>query len=145
VYPGVASFQSEVRIIPGMSKKQLQQDLESCLAAIRQDYPDARIELAFEKPPLDWFPPSEVESDHPLVEALLDAADKVLGWRPKLSAFPGGTDAKNYHALAGIPTIPSFGPGWLPLAHGPNECVGVDAIVKAAKVYALAAQHYLSP
>jgi len=145
VYPGLASFQSDVRTIPGMSKKQLQQDLESCLAAVRKDYPDARIELTFETPPLDWFPPSEVEADHPMVEALLNAADQVLGRRPKLSAFPGGTDAKNYQTLAGIPTIPSFGPGWLPLAHGPNECVGVEAIVQAAKMYALAAQHYLSP
>lgn len=144
VCPGVAEFQSDIRTLPGMTRQQLQSDLERCLDAIRRDNPTLRVELEFEQPALDWTPPTEVPADHPLVAALLAASEQVLGWRPKLSAFPGGTDASKFHAVAGIPTIPSFGPGWLKLAHGPNECVGVEAIVQAAKMYALAAQTYLS-
>lgn len=143
VYPGSAAFQSDIRTLPGMSRDQLERDLRSCLESISRDYPKARIDLTFEEPPLDWFAPSQVEADHPLVGALLDAAQQVLGRRPELSAFPGGTDAKNFQVEAGIPTIPSFGPGWLPLAHGPNECVGVEAIVQAAQMYAIAAMSYL--
>ncbi len=93
--------------------------------------------------PLGWIAPSEVTADHPLVPVLLQAAEEVLGWRPQLSAFPGGTDAAKFQGAAGIPTIPSFGPGWLTLAHGPNECVGVEAIIQAAKIYARAAQVHL--
>ena len=141
---GLAEFQSDIRTLPGMTRQQLQADLERCLDAIRRDNLDLQVELEFEQPPLDWTPPTEVSAEHPLVAALLGAAEQVLGWRPKLSAFPGGTDASKFHAVAGIPTIPSFGPGWLNLAHGPNECVGVEAIVQAAKMYALAAQTYLS-
>lgn len=144
VCPGVAEFQSDIRTLPGMTKEQLQADLERCLDAIRRDHPDLRVELEFEQPALDWTPPTEVSPEHPLVAALLGAAEQVLGWRPKLSAFPGGTDASKFHGVAGIPTIPSFGPGWLKLAHGPNECVGVEAIVQAAKMYALAAKDFLS-
>jgi acetylornithine deacetylase len=144
VCPGLAEFQSDIRTLPGMTRQQLQADLERCLDAIRQDNPDLRVELEFEQPPLDWIPPTEVPAGHPLVAALLDAAEQVLGWRPKLSAFPGGTDASKFHGVAGIPTIPSFGPGWLRLAHGPNECVGIAAIAQAAKMYALAARTYLS-
>ena len=92
----------------------------------------------------DWIPATEVPAVHPLVAPLLNASEQVLGWRPKLTAFPGGTDAAKFQGLAEIPTIPSFGPGWLWLAHGPNECVGIEAIVQAAKMYALAAQIYLS-
>lgn len=144
VCPGVAEFQSDIRTLPGMTREQLQVDLERCLDAIRRDNPDLNVELEFEQAALDWTPPTEVLAEHPLVAALLSAADQVLGWRPKLSAFPGGTDASKFHAVAGIPTIPSFGPGWLKLAHGPNECVGIEAIVQAAKMYSLAAQSYLS-
>jgi acetylornithine deacetylase len=119
-----------------MSRGQLQADIERCLEAMRRDDPDLRVELEFESPPLDWTAPTEVAPDHWLVQALLESAQDVLGWRPKLSAFPGGTDASRFQGIAGIPTIPSFGPGWLNLAHGPNECVGVEGIVQAAKTYA---------
>jgi len=143
VCPGLAEFQSDIRTLPGMTRQQLEADLEKCLDTIRRDNPQLRLELEFEPLPLGWIAPTEVAADHPLVPALLEAAEQVLGWRPALSAFPGGTDAAKFQALAGIPTIPSFGPGWLNLAHGPNECVGIEAIVQAAKVYALAAQRYL--
>jgi acetylornithine deacetylase len=144
VYPGIAEFQADIRTLPGMTRPQLQADLEQCLAAIRRDDPALRVMLEFEEPPLDWIPPTEVPADHPLVQALLQAAEQVLGRRPQLTAFPGGTDAAKFQAVAGIPTIPSFGPGWLNLAHAPNECVGTEALVQAAKMYALAAQTYLS-
>lgn len=144
VCPGVAEFQADIRTLPGMTRHQLQADVERCLDSIRRDDPELRVELEFEQPPLDWIPATEVHADHPLVAALLTASEQVLGWRPKLSAFPGGTDASKFQVLAGIPTIPSFGPGWLRLAHGPNECIGIEAIVQAAKMYALAAQNYLS-
>jgi len=144
VCPGVAEFQSDIRTLPGMTRDQLEADVQRCLDSFRQQNPSAQIAFEFEKPPLDWFPPTEVPPDHPLIEVLLHAADAVLGFRPQISAFPGGSDAKNFQAVAGIPTIPSFGPGWLPLAHGPNECVGVDAIVQAARIYALTAARYLA-
>jgi len=144
VCPGVAEFESDIRTLPGMSRKQLQMDIERCLDSIRHDDPELKIEFEFEQPPLDWIPATEVSADHPFVSALLTASEQILGWRPKLSAFPGGTDASKFQALAGIPTIPSFGPGWLRLAHGPNECVGIEAIVQATKIYAASAQAFLS-
>jgi acetylornithine deacetylase len=144
VCPGVAEFQSDIRTLPGMSRPQLQADLERCLESIRDDNPGLQVALEFEEPPLDWIPPTEVPADHPFIPVLLEVAERVLGRRPALTAFPGGTDASKYHALAGIPTIPSFGPGWLPLAHGPNECVGVEAIFQAAQMYAQAAKAYLT-
>lgn len=144
VVPGVAEFQVDIRTLPGMTFEQLRTDVEACLDRLRHADPELQVEAVFEQPPLDWRPATEVPQDHPFVQTILQSSEKVLGRRPMLSAFPGGTDAMNYQAIAGIPTIPSFGPGWLDLAHGPNECVGVEAIVQAAKVYADAAGWYLS-
>lgn len=144
VYPGVAEFQCDVRTLPGMTQQQLRADLERCLETIRHERTGLDVELEFEKSPLNWIAPTEFPADHPFVDSVLDAAEQVLGRRPSLGAFPGGTDAKNFQGVAGIPTIPSFGPGWLPLAHGPNECVGVEAIVQASKMYAISAHSYLN-
>jgi acetylornithine deacetylase len=143
VCPGLAVFHSDIRTLPAMTQRQVEADLGQCLDALRRDDPQLGIELEFEPLPLGWIAPTEVAADHPLVQALLEASECVLGWRPGLSAFPGGTDAAKFQGLAGIPTIPSFGPGWLKLAHGPNECVGVQAIVQAAQMYARAAEMYL--
>jgi acetylornithine deacetylase/succinyl-diaminopimelate desuccinylase-like protein len=144
VYPGAAEFKVDIRTLPGMTRDQLESDITAFLNAMRREDPSLEVELAFEKPPLDWRDATEVPQDHPFVGVLLETTEQVLGWRPQVTAFPGGTDAMNFQGIGGIPTTPSFGPGWLPLAHGPNECVGVDATVDAAKIYALAARQYLS-
>jgi acetylornithine deacetylase len=84
-----------------------------------------------------------VPSDEPLVGHVLNAAETVLGRRPPFTYFPGGTDAKEFQGVGGTPTLPGFGPGLLTVAHGPNEFVHVDALPKAAEVYALTALSYL--
>ena len=81
------------------------------------------------------FPPAEIKRESELVAVARNAAAEVLGVTPPLSVFPGGTDAPWFEA-AGIPTIPSFGPGLLTCAHGPNECVKLESVHQAARIYA---------
>ena len=85
----------------------------------------------------------EVTADEPFVEMLLDASESVTGRRLAPAGVVGGTDANYFHGYGGIPTVPAFGPGLLPLAHGPNEYVGGESIVQASKIHALAALDYL--
>jgi succinyl-diaminopimelate desuccinylase len=87
----------------------------------------------------------QVAEDAAVVQALVWAAEQVLGRRPPFAGFPGGTDARELAIHAGIPTAPAFGPGMLDVCHGPDESVPVDDIVKAAKIYALAAHRFLAP
>jgi acetylornithine deacetylase/succinyl-diaminopimelate desuccinylase-like protein len=70
------------------------------------------------------------------VAAALDACERVLGRRPPLAAYPGGTDATAFTHGAGIPCIASLGPGWLTCAHGPNEHIGVADLRAAVDLYA---------
>ena len=44
----------------------------------RHDDSSVEVELEFEEPPLNWLPPTEVSTDHPLVGHLLDAARREL-------------------------------------------------------------------
>ena len=138
VLPGHAEFWNDVRTTPGMTQEALQADVEAVLAELAPEVPGAEVGLQF-APGLGWLPPTEVPRVHPVVTACQAAARRVLGADLPLGAFPGATDAASFQAIAGIPTIAAFGPGLLPLAHGPNERVSLTSLIQASRMYALAA------
>jgi acetylornithine deacetylase len=138
VYPGEAEFACDIRTVPGMTRETLVEDLESFLHDAAADDPELDAELDFEI----WVPPTEIDPEHPLVSALRHASGVVLGDERPVGVFPGATDAAHFQLTAGIPTIPAFGPGFLPRAHAPNESAPVAGIVQAAELYALAARRY---
>ena len=47
---------------------------------LRGTDPGLELEFEFEQPPLDWFPPTEVPANHPLVESLLSASEGLSFW-----------------------------------------------------------------
>ena len=144
VYPGHAEFASEIRIVPGMDREQTVAELEQFVEQLRREDPSLRVELDLApRPELAWLDGMQLSEDEPVVQAVARAAETVLGHRPALRGFPGGTDARALYVGAGIPTIPAFGPGLLEVCHGPDECVPVDDVVKAAQMYALAAHNFL--
>jgi acetylornithine deacetylase len=140
VVPGLAEFACDLRTLPGMTEAGVRTALERWLDARRSAAPDLEVECTFE-PGLSWVPPAEVAPEHPLVLAAQRAAEEVLGSAPPSSVFPGGTDAPWFEA-AGIPTVPSFGPGILTCCHGPNEYVSVESVHQAARIYARIASRY---
>lgn len=143
VVPGLAEFACDLRTLPGMTLASVERSLRRWLDEQRKRIPGLEVELDFE-PQLSWVPPAEIDSGHPLVAATRQAALEVLGASPPLSVFPGGTDAPWFEA-ASIPTIPSFGPGILTCAHGPNERVSLKSIDEAARIYARTAAAFCGP
>jgi acetylornithine deacetylase/succinyl-diaminopimelate desuccinylase-like protein len=143
VVPGHAEFACDLRTLPGMSEEDVHAALEHWLERRRAADPKLDAEIAYE-PGLSWIPASEIARDHPLVHAAQDAAAHVLGAAPPLSVFPGACDAP-WFAGAGIPTIPSFGPGVLTCCHGPNEHVELDRVQEAARIYAHTAAAFCGP
>ena len=134
VVPGRAQFACDLRTLPGMSEAEVHAAIDRWLDARRAADPELQVEVTYE-PGLDWIPPAEIAADHPLVTATRAAARHVLGASPPLSVFPGTCDAP-WFAAAGIPTIPSFGPGLLTCCHGPNENVELERVHEAARMYA---------
>ncbi len=139
ILPGTASFVSDIRVLPHMTRLEIQEDLEVFLAGVAADHPGLQATLEVEH----WLPPCEIEPTHPIVRALGAAAAEVLGAAPPFALFPGGTDAPHFQLMAGIPTVPSFGPGLLTAAHRPNESISVQSIKDATAIYAAAARRYL--
>mgnify|MGYP005856179537 CR=1 FL=1 len=143
VYPGYAEFATDFRTLPGMTQDGVRRDLEAFLDELRKEDPELKVEVQFEPLPLGWIPPSEIGGDHPLVAALRSACQTVFGEAPPFGAIPGTTDAPKFQFGLGIPTVPAFGPGVIPLAHSPNEHIRVESLLEAAEVYALCAVNYL--
>jgi acetylornithine deacetylase len=139
ILPGAGEFLSDIRALPGMTKETIEADLLAFLERAKADDPELDAELVFDH----WTPPSEIPADSLIVGVLAGAAEAVLGSPVPVDSFPGGTDAPYFQLVAGIPTVPSFGPGLLTVAHTPNESISVEAIVQAAKIYALAARRFL--
>jgi acetylornithine deacetylase len=95
----------------------------------------------FREHPPTWswstdYPPSEIAADEQIIAVALQAARDVGG-----THGPVGIDTTYDGALltlfARTPS-PAFGPGNLSRAHAPNEWIGVDELVQAAKAYARA-------
>jgi len=141
IYPGEAECGVDVRTVPGMTLEALRADVEAFLERLRAEDPDLDVTAEW-LPELTWFPPSAIDPAHPLVAAAAEAARAVLGREVPLGTMPAFTDGTNW-SEAGIPSIPAFGPGLLPLAHRPNEYVTMAEIAEAAKIYALTALRYL--
>jgi acetylornithine deacetylase/succinyl-diaminopimelate desuccinylase-like protein len=141
VNAGVAEFWSDVRTTPGMNRETFDREVRAALAAAASELPGIRYEVEY-PPNLTWIEPTEVGADHPLTVACQDAGRRVLNRNVPLAAFPGASDAYPFQHLGGIPTIASFGPGWLTPAHGPNEWVSVASLHEAAELYAQLAITY---
>lgn len=140
VVPGSAEFACDLRTLPGMTFEQVRAAIEAWLDERRAAVPGLDVDVTYEDG-LDWIPAAEIPTGHPLVAAASSAAADVLGVAPPLSVFPGTCDAPWFEG-AGIPTIPSFGPGVLTCAHGPNERVSSESLHQAARIYAHTAARY---
>jgi acetylornithine deacetylase len=141
VLPGHAEFWCDVRTTPGMTQEAMAEDVAAALARIHPLVPGAEVSWEF-SPHLAWIAPSEVSADDPMVGAVERAAADILGAAPPLAAFPGASDAWPFHVIGGIPTLAAFGPGLLPLAHGPNEWVSLLALQQAPRIFVDAAIRY---
>jgi succinyl-diaminopimelate desuccinylase len=133
VVPGLATFASDIRLVPGMSRETFTSELTEFLAGFEQD--DIHASARFELAPRDWLPPTEVSHDDPVVTSCQRAAEKVLGATLPLGAFPGTTDACWLQGMLGIPTLPAFGPGLLEYAHAADERVSITALEQAVPIY----------
>ena len=98
------------------------------------DVPDLRYEIR----DLMVVHPVRTPDDSPLIGVLDHGLRRVLGRSGGLVASPGTYDHKHVTRIGGVTNCVAYGPGILDLAHQPDEWCGVDDIVNATKVLALA-------
>lgn len=82
--------------------------------------------------------PSMTAQDAPVVTAVSDAVEQVLGAQPEYVASPGTYDQKHIDRIGRLKNCIAYGPGALDLAHQPDEWIGVQDMVDSAQVMGLA-------
>jgi acetylornithine deacetylase/succinyl-diaminopimelate desuccinylase family protein len=85
---------------------------------------------------------SGTAADHPVGLALAETVETVTGKRPSFEMCPGLLETR-WYARKGIPAF-AYGPGFLEVAHGPNEVVDIERIYQHTLIYALVAARLLA-
>ena len=82
--------------------------------------------------------PVRTPADSPLIGVLDRGLRRVLGRSGGVIASTGTYDHKHVTRIGGVTNCVAYGPGILDLAHQPDEWCGIDDLVNATKVMALA-------
>ena len=93
--------------------------------------------LASNPPAWSWYtdyPPSEIDPETPII-ATVQATAAEAGVAVAAEGIDTTYDGALLTRFAGTPS-PAFGPGDLRRAHAPDEWVGIDELVLAARLYA---------
>jgi succinyl-diaminopimelate desuccinylase len=109
-------------------------EIVELLESLAADVPDFRYDLR----DLMVVHPVRTPDGSPVVGTLELTLQRVLGRSGGLVASPGTYDQKHVARIAGVPHCVAYGPGILDLAHQPDEYCGIDDLVAATKVIALA-------
>jgi len=88
------------------------------------------------RPVVTWpggqFASGRTDSDHPLVEEVIEAVKDTGGPAPVLGAEVYGSDLRLYAGIGGIPTL-HYGPGDIRVAHGPQEHVNLEELAQVTR------------
>jgi len=142
MWPGRCVIGIEIRLTPGMR----QHELLAAATAYAESVVAGAATLTVKAVDgaLGWIPAVELSPDSVLAICAQRACESVLDRTVPFGAYPGGTDATWFVLADATPTIASLGPGWLSVAHGANESVGVEQLGQARDIYRALARAFLS-
>ena len=107
--------------------------LEDAIAEISAKDPWLRENRPIVSWPGGQFSSGRIDPDHPLIDEVRAAVvDTTGGAAPPLGAEVYGSDLRLYAGIGGIPTL-HYGPGDIQHAHGPQEHVDLEELVRVTR------------
>ncbi len=132
VIPDCCEIYIDRRILPGETPERVAAEIQSVAERAIAPVAGLRVEVTVKASRLA----RESDPDSLLGRALQEAT-RFLGNEPIIAGFFGGTDAR--HFVSKDRPIMIMGPGQGATAHTTDEWVGIDEVLEAAQLYALAA------
>lgn len=118
-------------------------EVRSEITDILEDLVKSRPGFQFEIREMFAVEPSISDKNGPVAATTAAAIQEVLAVEPSFICSPGTYDQKHINRIGKLKDCIAYGPGQLDLAHQPDEWVGIDDMVAAAKVMALTASRLL--
>ena len=130
IVPDQCSIFFDRRFLPSESSEKIESEFRQLIKMAKKEIIDfdATVEI------IKVFPSLFCAKEEPVVQALVNARERVLGEKGKLSTWIFGTDGA-FIAQRGIPCA-GFGPGNELFAHTPEDHIPIRHLEQAAKVYA---------
>lgn len=133
VVPGEARISIDRRLVPGETKESAVADIRAKLDAVAAEDPDFVYELEID-PDGTYIEPNITPEDSPLVQAFQNSIRKLTGEEPEFFVQWAGMTDGRFYRQHGIDTV-GMGPRGEG-AHGANESIQIDDLVKQARIYA---------
>ena len=115
--------------------------IEERLEDVQQEIEDVLERVKSRRPKFDYaireiqhVIPAMTERDAPIVRAVAQGIETVLGQAPEYVVSPGTYDQKHIDRIGRLKNCIAYGPGILELAHKPDEYVLVGDMIASAKV-----------
>lgn len=142
VVPEEASLAVDIRTVPGQDHDALRRQIQGIAGRLSGQFAagDDKFSAAIEE--LDDRPWTEIPKDHPVVKAAARAYREVMVAEEAYDGVPGATDGTFIQSLGHIPVLVT-GAGDRLIPHHVDEWVGVEDVVDAAKIFALASLYFL--
>ena len=125
--------------------------IEEALASVQGEVKALLEQVASERPGFRYnlrelfsVQPSMADRDGPVASATAKAVRQILGRDAQIVCSPGTYDQKHVDRIGRLKDCIAYGPGVLDLAHQPDEWVGIQDMVDAAKVMAVSAVDLLT-
>jgi succinyl-diaminopimelate desuccinylase len=138
VIPASATVHLDIRTLPATPHPGIVADVESLCLQIA-----AAHDLTAVAQVIDDRPPVDTPRSAPVVRALATAHTRITGMPPVFGGVPGTTDGTILTRDAGLTSV-VYGPGGKWIAHQVDEMCAAEDIVTAARVYAEAAELFLT-
>ena len=146
VIPDKCKAVIDVRNPASLSREEIVTKINSCIANAVRSQKDLKYRVGIEKYKVKSYTgveelidgclfPCFTPPDHPLVDCLVKAIEKVLGFTPEPGIWTISSETGYFSNVLGLPVV-AFGPGEDRFTHTRYEHVKVEDLINAAKVYA---------
>jgi succinyl-diaminopimelate desuccinylase len=110
------------------------EDVQAEIVAVLDRLRNTRPDFDYRLRELFRVLPTMTDRDAPVVQTVARAIADVIGRAPDFVVSPGTYDQKHIDRIGRLHDCIAYGPGILDLAHKPDEWVGIDDMVDAARV-----------